>query len=499
MTRRRNILASGLVALGTYVTRSYAQVASVCPTSDSEVCFKLNIPESTASSGNGDIFFQISAPASYGWAALGQGTGMIGANIFAIYTSADGNNVTLSPRSARDYQNVPGFNGDAEVTLLEGSGVSNGKMIANVRCSNCNSWAGDTADFTAGSGNWVFAYLSSNGPMDSDDQNAMFRKHETTGRFQWDYANAKGGNSVNPLVNVAPSGTATDGSSITSCVPRPTGATTGAVASTKTDDDEDNTSTGWRPYPGFPTASPTGRPWNNPHDKRQDINYCDDSPSNGNQGFIPIGFSNEMAVKRKILMAHGACAALAFVVLFPVGAILIRLASFSGLVWVHGAFQICAYLVYIVAFGLGVYLANEFKMLNNTHPIIGIAVFAALFFMPILGFLHHLSFKRTGHRSFWSYAHLWTGRLAITLGIINGGFGFRLADTMGLGSRSGMIAYSVVAGIMWLVWVAAAIIGERRRKAKRVERPPKYAEQSPGSNTALRDIPHPENGHYAPK
>jgi hypothetical protein len=90
--------------------------------------------------------------------------------------------------------------------------------------------------------------------------------------------------------------------------------------------------------------------------------------------------------------------------------------------------------------------------------------------------------------------------LVITLGIINGGLGFMLADQMGMSSRTGMIVYGVVAGIIWLVWVAASIIGERRRATKRVhtEHSPKYAE-TPAADDMWRDIPHPENGHYAPK
>jgi hypothetical protein len=52
-------------------------------------------------------------------------------------------------------------------------------------------------------------------------------------------------------------------------------------------------------------------------------------------------------------------AALAFVILFPAGAISIRLMSFPGLVWFHAAFQALAYLVYIVAFGMGVWLATN--------------------------------------------------------------------------------------------------------------------------------------------
>jgi hypothetical protein len=103
----------------------------VCPSTN--VCFKLNIPESTASSGSGDIFFQLSAPSSYEWVALGQGDSMGGSNMFVVYTSKDGNNVTLSPRTASGNV-MPTSNNAAQVTLLEGSGVSNNVMTANVKC-----------------------------------------------------------------------------------------------------------------------------------------------------------------------------------------------------------------------------------------------------------------------------------------------------------------------------------------------------------------------------
>lgn len=71
-----------------------------------------------------------------------------------------------------------------------------------------------------------------------------------------------------------------------------------------------------------------------------------------------------MEKQRKMLIAHGVLAALAFVIFFPAGAIAIRLASFPGVVWFHAAFQVFAYLVYIVAFGLGVYIASELDMVS---------------------------------------------------------------------------------------------------------------------------------------
>lgn len=58
---------------------------------------------------------------------------MQNANIFIIYSDANGSNVTLSPRlGVGEYE--PQYNSKAQVSLLEGSGIVNGKMTANVRC-----------------------------------------------------------------------------------------------------------------------------------------------------------------------------------------------------------------------------------------------------------------------------------------------------------------------------------------------------------------------------
>ena len=47
----------------------------------------------------------------------------------------------------------------------------------------------------------------------------------------------------------------------------------------------------------------------------------------------------------------------AFAFLFPLGAILIRTASFRRLVWVHAGIQIFAYILALTGLGLGVYIA----------------------------------------------------------------------------------------------------------------------------------------------
>jgi len=59
---------------------------------------------------------------------------MTSAHFFVIYANAAGTNVTLSPRQPAGDHIMPTFNSSARVTLLEGSGIADGVMTANVRC-----------------------------------------------------------------------------------------------------------------------------------------------------------------------------------------------------------------------------------------------------------------------------------------------------------------------------------------------------------------------------
>jgi hypothetical protein len=213
----------------------------------------------------------------------------------------------------------------------------------------------------------------------------------------------------------------------------------------------------------------------------------------GSTSFGSLNFSQATTLR----LAHGVMASLAFVIFFPFGAISIRLIPGRVAFWLHVVFQVLGYLTFIAAFGIGVVLAKEFTFgsfslvcfplpptspsqphhrnrtnseqestdiltslqIHTYHPIIGIVVLALLIFQPLLGYIHHLYFKRTHRRTAWSYAHIWLGRIVITIGIINGGLGLKLANN----SRSGEIAYGIVAGIIWLVWMAAAVYGEIKK------------------------------------
>lgn len=101
----------------------------------------------------------------------------------------------------------------------------------------------------------------------------------------------------------------------------------------------------------------------------------------------------------------------------------------------------------------------------NAHPIIGIVVFAMLLIQPLLGWIHHRQFQRYQRRKLASHLHLWDGRIAIVLGIVNGGLGLRLA-----GARETLkLAYTIVAAITGGAWVILALLSECRRGRKKVE------------------------------
>ena len=167
-----------------------------------------------------------------------------------------------------------------------------------------------------------------------------------------------------------------------------------------------------------------------------------------------------------MLLAHGVVACIAFVALFPTGGILIRVASFTGLLWVHAALQGFAFLFYIVAFSMGMYIAHANDMMSETHAIIGIALFVALIPQPAFGFMHHKMFKKYGTRTLWSHAHLWHGRIIIPVGIVNGYLGIDLA---GDASTSLRMVYIAVAAVMLATYVAAIIYGEAQRWKKSKE------------------------------
>ncbi|USW48226.1 Putative DOMON domain, cytochrome b561/ferric reductase transmembrane [Septoria linicola] len=432
---RTYIAPAAVLGLGSAVAAQ--SIARTCP--EDNVCYSLNIPESTVqANGDGDIFFQMSAPTSYQWVALGQGSRMAGSNIFVMYTSADGQNVTVSPRLGTGHVE-PQHDTTAEIEVLEGSGVADGMMTANVKCSNCNSWQGGTMDFTAQTAQWIYASRTG-AALDSDDPAEDIQQHQAYSPFRWQISTAQGGDSTNPFVVAAAAPTGSDSQTASAT------ASSGASASAASTGSSDT---------GSSSGSAAGSSGNENNG---------DTSSSGSATFSNAGapFGGNSDYGDTLTTAHGTLASLAFVAFFPTGAILIRVASFTGIVWLHAAIQALGNVLFIAAFGLGIYIATQLSELGSYHPIIGIVLFVLTLSQPITGLLHHRLYKSRGGRTVSSFVHLGVGRAAIILGLINGGLGLLLAGA----SNGEKIAYAVFAALMGIIYIAAAIFGEVKRGKK---------------------------------
>ena len=80
-------------------------------------------------------------------------------------------------------------------------------------------------------------------------------------------------------------------------------------------------------------------------------------------------------------------------------------------------------------------------------------MFSLAWFQPFLGLLQHLKWRQIQRDTFWGIVHRWLGRLLITLAVINGGLGLQLSSN----TTKGEIAYGIVAGIIWLTYVACVL------------------------------------------
>lgn len=185
------------------------------------------------------------------------------------------------------------------------------------------------------------------------------------GNLAFDYSSAKGGSSANPLASTG-SGSSSGSGSGSKCNKGGSGSSTGSGTATtgSSATTTDSNQPPWASYfsSRFGTATPTGNPFGNKRAvEADDDDSCDEDGSNSSNGF---GQDSALTGTRatEMLMAHGILACLAFAVLFPIGGIIIRILSFPGLIWLHAAMQVVAYIMFIAAFGLGVYIANNQRM-----------------------------------------------------------------------------------------------------------------------------------------
>ncbi|KAF5124204.1 hypothetical protein E5D57_012132 [Metarhizium anisopliae] len=172
-----------------------AALASVCP-SDS-VCFQWGVPESPSGPESGAMYLQLQAPPSYQWIGLGTGSRMRGSNMLVVYQNGHGN-VTLSTRQSTGHS-MPTYAQRLDVQrldvqLLEGSGVLNGILRANIRCGECSDVG------VGGSSNWIAAWKQGP-PLHSSDLSEAIAYHDGYSSFSVDLAQAAIASDENPFLS----------------------------------------------------------------------------------------------------------------------------------------------------------------------------------------------------------------------------------------------------------------------------------------------------------
>ena len=164
-----------------------------------------------------------------------------------------------------------------------------------------------------------------------------------------------------------------------------------------------------------------------------------------------------------LVIIHAICLGGAFVLLFPLGVVVLR---WFGFVKLHWMLQIFAAFVCVIGLVVAIVLSlmdPEYKGLDEGHQIIGIVVVAALFLQGALGYVHHRNYKKLGRRTWVSHAHLWTGRVLIVIGMLNAVLGFLLTANTAAAAAVGVVSVVILIGL-----AATIHFGAKKRRSKTV-------------------------------
>ncbi|TFB05475.1 hypothetical protein CCMA1212_002725 [Trichoderma ghanense] len=155
--------------------------------------------------------------------------------------------------------------------------------------------------------------------------------------------------------------------------------------------------------------------------------------------------------------AHGVLMSVIFVIMYPLGSSLMPL---IGKWYIHASWQTIAFLGMWAGLGIGVVVAKrENEFFDQPHSRLGVILVALISLQPIFGLIHHINYLKTQRRGIFGHLHCWYGRALMIIGIVNGGLGLQLGNV----ATRYIIAYSVVAGVTTLFYLASIAFGWRRR------------------------------------
>ncbi|KAK5112884.1 hypothetical protein LTR85_011111 [Meristemomyces frigidus] len=340
---------------------------------------------------NGDIYIHMSAPTSRSWVGVGIGENMANAFMLVAYASSNGTGMTTSPRVARHGNSEPMW---AEEMVFE-------KIWSDAYAPNCNTAAPGGIQISHGvckncSGfsaedysNTALPFIYAVGPemtLHSDELDAPLRRHEVYGHFTLDMTIAT-----------------TNASSLYGRVPAPNLNDTNAVVADST----------------FASAGSSA----------------------------PLGPSQDADAYPTV---HAVMMSLAFVLVFPLGALVLRL--LKSVLW-HAVAQVVGIVLVLIGLGTGIRISQEYnrtRSFTSSHQTLGLLVFCLVLIQLGLGLTSHAIFRRTKKPTLIGKIHLVLGPSLILLALVNGGLGLDLASS----HTSSKVAYGVCVTVVGLIFLA---------------------------------------------
>ncbi|KAF2682597.1 iron reductase domain protein [Lentithecium fluviatile CBS 122367] len=378
-------LASG--AADALASREEASAFStfVYATDHGNLTFSVNAANST-----GDIFFHLSAPATYQWVSVGTGSEMDGSVMWVVYESSESNGLTLSPRLS-DGHVEPSFSDSVNCALVEGADYHNGIVgtfyTANIHCKTITALGKGEGklDLTKTKQEFLYAWGPTDESLSTTSQTAGLRRHEAYGTFWMDMTKATSAETEDAAV---PSGTALS-------------TTTNAGADGSAESDSD-----------------------------------------------------------KVGPAHAVLMCGAFALIFPLGAVLLRLLES---VKAHYIVQTIGALASLIGVGVGIYLSkmyNHSKDISSGHQIWGLVVFVLALLQWSIGLYHHLQYRKYQRPTAYGKVHLYAGPAIVLGGIINGFTGFNFS-----GEPHNNVFYGPIVGV--IIVVVVLLLGWKRWSKRR--------------------------------
>lgn len=349
-----------------------------------------------------DLHMRIQFPQHFGWGSVAIGTEMTGATMFIVYPSNDNTGATLSIRTATD---------EDEPIMLAGLTCQTQSMVTSNSTVDasfvCYRIGDDPRVLMKPASQWIWAVGpggKSTGP-NRDSSSVYLAEHNYYGSFSMNMVKAHVA-----APPVARTNTAITGAHIAGLASATASALIPAITGT--------TSSG-------ATTSAT-----------------------------------ESMPHQSLINAHAVLLGGSFLIFFPLGIFLLRLYTVRAH-WICQALAtFLSFIGFMIAFAMSGMEGRPDSTFRTGHQILGIMLFVLMLPQLVLGWAHHMKFKKTGWGTWMAVPHINLGRIVMFLGLITGITGFKLSE-----NDSGAVVYGLAAGAV-IISIIVLTVWHRKKASK---------------------------------